>query len=118
MVNRRNWVDDDDVEGIEQIARRMRVILPNSYFRSTWDWVLIMLVLYNLVNIPIEICFGPEPTWRERALECSAGFFAGAEQQMSGFLRRFSSRVGGQPASPITMHAASLIVPRQPLGAD
>jgi hypothetical protein len=48
---------DDDFEGFEIIARRMRVILPQSLFRSTWDWVLICLVLYSLVMIPLEICF-------------------------------------------------------------
>ena len=38
-------VTDDDYEGIEKIASRMGVILPNSWFRSSWDWVLIVLVL-------------------------------------------------------------------------
>jgi accessory colonization factor AcfC len=80
---------------------------PHTALQPTAD-------LWNLLNptqVPVEICFGPEPTWRDRAQECAAGLFAGAEQQMSGFLRRFSSRVEGQPVSPITMHSASLIVP-------
>lgn len=47
----------DDYEGYELIARRMKVILPSSWFRASWDWVLIILVLYNLVSIPLEICF-------------------------------------------------------------
>ena len=62
--------------------------------------------LWNLQNpsqLPVEVCFGPEPTWRERALECAAGFFAGAEQQLSGFLRVFASRVEGKPVAPITL---------------
>ena len=50
-------LDDGDYEGIEKIARRMRILLPNSWFRSTWDWVLICFVLYDLINIPLEICF-------------------------------------------------------------
>ena len=50
-------MEDPDYEGVEEIARRMRVLLPNSWFRSTWDWVLIGLVMYNLINIPLEICF-------------------------------------------------------------
>ena len=48
---------NDDYEGLNLIMWRMRVIPPNSWFRSIWDWVLITLVLYNLVAIPIEICF-------------------------------------------------------------
>ena len=47
----------DDFEGLDIIMWRMRIIPPNSWFRSSWDWVLIMFVLYNLVSIPIEICF-------------------------------------------------------------
>ena len=46
-----------DFEGLDIIMWRMRIIPPNSWFRSSWDWVLIMFVLYNLVSIPIEICF-------------------------------------------------------------
>ena len=46
----------DDYEGYEVIAWRMRVILPTTWFRVLWDWILIGLVLYNLVSIPLEIC--------------------------------------------------------------
>jgi hypothetical protein len=46
----------DDYEGYELIARRMWIILPSSWFRASWDWFLILLVLYNLVSIPIEKC--------------------------------------------------------------
>ena len=49
----------DHFEGYEVIAARMRVILPQSFFRTTWDWLLIVLVVYNLVSIPLEICFLP-----------------------------------------------------------
>ena len=48
--------DHFDYEGFELIAWRMRVILPTSWARVTWDWVLITLVLYNLVSIPLEMC--------------------------------------------------------------
>eukprot|EP01083_Nonionella_stella_P041750 113074_1 len=37
--------------------------------------------------IPIEICFGPESTWREQALECAGGLMTAAEQQVAGFAR-------------------------------
>ena len=50
--------------------------------------------LYNVLDPlreDIEICFGPESTWRAAALECSAGLFAAAEQQMSGLLRVYST---------------------------
>ena len=46
----------DDYESYEVIAWRMRVILPTTWFRVLWDWILIGLVLYNLVSIPLEIC--------------------------------------------------------------
>lgn len=46
----------DDYEGYELIAARMRILLPNSWFRASWDWVLIMLVLYNLIVIPLDMC--------------------------------------------------------------
>lgn len=47
----------DDYEGYEIIARRMGVLLPSNWFRVVWDWVLILFVLYNLVSLPVEICF-------------------------------------------------------------
>ena len=46
----------DDYEGFELIARRMWVVLPSSWFRATWDWVLIAFVLYNIVTIPLDMC--------------------------------------------------------------
>ena len=57
---------------------------------------------------PVEICWGPEATWREAALQCGAGLFAGAEQQMGGFLRVYSA--DSAAVAPITMHASVLIV--------
>ena len=60
----------------------------------------------------LEICWGPEATWREKALECGAGLFAGAEQQMGGFLRVYAAAGADKDAvAPITMHASVLIVP-------
>jgi accessory colonization factor AcfC len=59
----------------------------------------------------IEICFGPEETWRERARLCGAGLFAAAEQQMSGFLRVFGPAAATRAVDPITMHASVLVVP-------
>eukprot|EP01052_Picozoa_sp_SAG31_P033697 SAG31_NODE_3843_length_3823_cov_17.361171_3_plen_185_part_00 len=65
----------------------------------------------------IEICFGPEATWRETALECSAGLFSASEQQMAGFLRGYSRIVDARRVVPITMHASVLIVQHSnPLG--
>ena len=43
-----------DFEGIEAIAWRMRIILPNSRFRVVWDWWIVLLVLYSSIAIPIE----------------------------------------------------------------
>ena len=47
----------EDFEGVESIARRMRIILPTSTFRARWDWWIILLVVYNAVSIPLEIGF-------------------------------------------------------------
>jgi hypothetical protein len=57
----------DDYEGYELIARRMWVILPSSWFRVVWDWVLILFVLYNLVFIPLEMCARHGPMHARRA---------------------------------------------------
>ena len=59
----------------------------------------------------IEICFGPEATWKEKARECGAGAFAAAEQQMSGFLRVFAPAAPTLAVVPVTMHASVLVVP-------
>ena len=59
----------------------------------------------------IEICWGPEASWKETARECGAGIFAAAEQQMAGFLREFAPAAPAQAAAPVTMHASVLIVP-------
>ena len=45
----------DDYEGFEVIARRMWVILPSSWFRATWDWILVVFVVYNMISIPLEM---------------------------------------------------------------
>lgn len=70
--------------------------------------------IYNTEHpllVDIEICFGPEATWRAAALQCSAGLFAAAEQQMAGFLRVYGSVIDrARPVTPVTMHAAVLIV--------
>jgi accessory colonization factor AcfC len=70
--------------------------------------------IYNVEHplmVDVEVCFGPEATWRDAALGCSSGLFAAAEQQMSGFLRVYSSVVDSvRPVVPITMHASVLIV--------
>jgi len=62
----------------------------------------------------IEICYGPESTWRSAATDCGAGLFTAAEQQTAGFLRIYESIIDvpnqNQVVHPITMHSAVLIV--------
>lgn len=48
---------NDDFEGIEQIAWRMFILLPTSTTRTSWDWLMVVLVLYSLINTPLQICF-------------------------------------------------------------
>lgn len=69
--------------------------------------------LFNKVNpsMPqIEICWGPEQAWQAAALQCSAGLFTASEQQMAGFLRVYSSITDKSMVTPVSMHAAVLIV--------
>ena len=64
----------------------------------------------------IEICFGPEHTWRDQALQCASGFMSAAEQQAAGFARTYGDILdltGTQYvelATPITSHKATLLV--------
>jgi len=51
---------DDEFEGTEAIARRMRIILPNGPRKQSWDNWILLLVLYNAVAIPFEFGFGYE----------------------------------------------------------
>ena len=44
-------------EGVERIARRMRIFLPTTRFRVIWDWALIFLVIYSVITVPIEVSF-------------------------------------------------------------
>jgi len=84
----------------------------------------------NESRAEIEICYGPEGNWREDALECASGLMTAAEQQTAGFLRNYESILARatanesnateflasgsmpqpQPATPITMHKATLVV--------
>lgn len=58
----------------------------------------------------IEVCWGPEGNWRETALECAGGLFSAAEQQMAGFLRVYGTITDNHAVTPITLHAATLVV--------
>ena len=86
--------DDLDFEGPETIAHRMRLVVPDEPRKERWDWVrladarrarstqqcarmisasipricasqvVIILVLYNAVEVPFDLAFSPEPpTW-------------------------------------------------------
>jgi len=48
---------DREFEGIEVIAWRRHIVLPNNTWRSTWDWILILLVIYSALTVPLEISF-------------------------------------------------------------
>ena len=41
----------------ELIAMRMRIILPHSRFKITWDLFILVFVVYNTLMIPIELGF-------------------------------------------------------------
>jgi accessory colonization factor AcfC len=64
----------------------------------------------------IEICYGPESTWRNDALECAGGLMTAAEQQTAGMMRVYGeilkSKEYGKAATPITMHKSTLLVPK------
>eukprot|EP01134_Creolimax_fragrantissima_P004129 CFRG4129T1 len=69
--------------------------------------------LFNNLNqnmTDIEVCWGPENTWREMALECAAGLYSAAQQQMSGFLRIYGDAIDEASVYPITMHISTVVV--------
>jgi len=39
------------------------VIMPNSVFRVNWDFVGLFLICYDLITIPFNQAFQPEPGW-------------------------------------------------------
>mmetsp|Transcript_5676 Transcript_5676/g.15074 ORF Transcript_5676/g.15074 Transcript_5676/m.15074 type:complete len:595 (-) Transcript_5676:173-1957(-) len=54
-----NDLDDSNVDAV--IARNLwknhRILPPTSKFKSNWDLMMMLLVFYNCVYIPIELCF-------------------------------------------------------------
>ena len=51
-------------QGTESMARRMRILLPASKFRSFWESWILSLVLYNAIGVPFEFGFGYRaPLW-------------------------------------------------------
>lgn len=79
--------------------------------------------LFNEANTdsdasPIEICYGPEHTWREQALECAGGLMTAAEQQAAGMARIYKEILDTSTgrysdlATPLTMHGTTIIVPK------
>ena len=67
------------------------------------------------ISSEVEVCFGPEHTWREQALECGGGLMSAAEQQLAGMARVYedildtSSARYADLATPLTMHGATII---------
>ena len=60
--------DDDDEE--RQIARNlwrhMRLLPPTGVWRKRWNKWLLLLVLWNIIFLPLNLCFvrGPDPLSR------------------------------------------------------
>jgi len=59
-------LDDSNVDAV--IARNLwknhRILPPTSRFKSNWDLMMMLLVFYNCVYIPIELCFlERDPLW-------------------------------------------------------
>ena len=50
--------EPDEFEGIEAMSRRARILLPLSAFRRYWVQWIITLTIYNVIAIPLELCFG------------------------------------------------------------
>ena len=46
----------DEFEGVEQIARRMMIVLPSSAFRTSWDYIVIALVIFSILHTPLKMC--------------------------------------------------------------
>ena len=38
----------------------MRLIVPDEPVKERWDWFVILLVLYNAVEVPFDLAFEPD----------------------------------------------------------
>ncbi|KAL7536500.1 hypothetical protein ACHAWF_008106 [Thalassiosira exigua] len=67
-------------------------------------------------NTQIEICYGPESTWRSEALRCASGLMTAAEQQTAGFARVYADIIDasggyGSIGTPLRLHKTVILVP-------
>lgn len=67
-------------------------------------------------KVEVEICYGPESTWRSDALQCASGFMTAAEQQTAGFIRTYEDILDtsggyGSVGTPLALHKTVLLVP-------
>lgn len=49
---------DDDFAGPATLARRMRLLLPTDQRKVYWDWLVVVIVLWNVFMIPFSFGFG------------------------------------------------------------
>ena len=67
MDRKRTFADEVDVD--QEIARNLwkqkRMIPPGSRFRHYWDYVIVVLVLYNCVLTPLQLGYCSGPIFRD-----------------------------------------------------
>ena len=44
---------------VQVIAHRMRLIVPDEPTKEMWDWLIILLVFYNAIEVPFDLAFKP-----------------------------------------------------------
>ena len=44
------------------VAHRMGLIVPDEPAKERWDWVVILFVIYNAIEVPFDLAFKPEST--------------------------------------------------------
>ena len=42
------------------VAHRMGLVVPDELRKERWDWLVILFVLYNAVEVPFDLCFSPD----------------------------------------------------------
>ena len=41
------------------VAHRMRLVLPDEQAKENWDWLVILFVIYNALQVPFDLAFSP-----------------------------------------------------------
>lgn len=84
-------LSDSEVEGAEAKARNVGrcVIMPNNVFRVNWDFAGLFLICYDLITIPFNQAFQPEPGWFSITMDWITLLFWSGDMCQGFFLAYF-----------------------------